>query len=118
MNLQKLHSAILSNGGASYSLRYGDLSGRKGYAVSVHKDREITITVREFGNNDLRNFVNENSDLLAMPDYFLGAWIEDNTVYLDVSKVVPSKALATKLCKQYGQKAYFDLANMKTIYVL
>ncbi len=115
MNLRKLTSSILANGGASYSLRYGDLAGRKGYAVSCHKDREFTLTPAELTDSVLQNYLHENSDLLAMPDYFLGAWIDNGTLYLDVSKRVTSKAEAVRLCREHDQKAYFDLENLKTI---
>lgn len=115
MNLRKLTDQILSNGGASYSLTYGNVT--KGYAVSPHKNRETQIPLPQFNNTALRNFVLENSDLLANEGHFLGAWIDNNIVYLDVSIAVTSKARAAKICKDSNQLAYFDLVNFKTIHI-
>ena len=115
MNLHKLSSEILTNGGATYSLAYGLIT--KGYIVSPYKDREQTIPVSEFGPNDVRNFVAENADLLSLPDHYLGAWIENELVYLDVTQGFSAKASAIKVGKANGQKAIFDLNNLKTIYL-
>ena len=117
MNTRHLHSEILKEGGCSYSLTYGDVAGKKGYAVSIHKDRETLIPMEDFTTNDVRNFILENTDLLASPDKLVGAWIEKGDVYLDVSIRVTSKAEAERLCRLHGQIAYYDLLNRKTIYI-
>ena len=116
MNLRKITSEILSEGGVTYSLRYGKVS-KKGYAASPYKARELVIPVKEFGDNDVRNFTLDNGDLLSLHDHALGAWVEDGQVYLDVVQVVTSKAKATAICRANEQKAFFDLENSHTIYV-
>jgi hypothetical protein len=115
MNLHKLTSEILANGGATYSLAYGEI--KRGYVVSPYKDREQPVPVSEFGPNEVRNFVTENADLLSLADHYLGAWIEAGLVYLDVCRGFSSKQKAMRLGKANGQKAIFDLTNGKTIYL-
>lgn len=115
MNLQTIHKAILTNSGASYSLKYGDLSGRNLWAYSIHKDREVKIPVSDFGPQDVKNYVLENSDLLSNDRYFLGAWIENGHVYLDVSKGDKSKQRAIKEAKANGQLAIFNLSTFETL---
>lgn len=114
MNLRKLTSDIIANGGCSYSLRYGNLTS--GYAVSPYKERETLVSRSQFGPVDLQNFCHENSDLLADPKNFIGGWIVENgDIMLDVSTVFTSKAKAIKVAKANNQKAIFHLDTMQTI---
>lgn len=122
MNLSKLTNQILTDGGASYSLHYGDVvqsaqQKKQGFSVSIHKERELILPKQELNEVEIRNFCLENSDLLAEPNNFLGAWIEGNSVYLDVSTFVYSKQKAIKMAKDNNQLAIFDLVNLQTIYV-
>lgn len=114
MNLRTLTETIKSEGGASYSLTYGKVQS-KGYAVSPYKERELQIPLNEFDSNALQSYVLENSDLLAKEAHFLGAWIDNSIVYLDVSIQVSQKQNALKIAKQANQLAIFDLANLKSI---
>lgn len=120
MNLQKLFKQITSQGGASYSLQYGDVvervrNSKQGFAVSPFKEREQVLPLASFGEGDLRNYCLENSDLLADSENFLGAWVDGDKVYLDVSRYYYSKQKATKAAKEANQLAIFDLVNLKTI---
>ena len=45
----------------------------------------------------------------------LGAWLDGNTWYLDLSIVVPSESYARDLGKRYNQLAIFDLAKREVI---
>lgn len=117
MNLQTLTDTILKEGGASYSLTYGNLAGTKGYALSIYKDREAQIPVNEFNPNELRNFVNENSDLLSNEGHFIGAWVDNGIVYLDISVKIRVQKDAIKMARANKQLAIFDLLNLKTIEV-
>lgn len=114
MNLRTLTDTIKSEGGVSYSLTYGKVKP-KGYAVSPYKERELQLPLNEFDSNTLQSYVLENADLLAKEAHFLGAWIDNNTVYLDVSIQVSQKQIAVRIAKQSDQIAIFDLSNNKSI---
>lgn len=51
--------------------------------------------------------------------YFLGTWLDTrtNTWYIDVSHDAGSKDGAIQLCKQRGEKAYYDMMLGKDVYI-
>ena len=112
-NLRKLADTILKEGGISYSLTYGEIT--KGYAVSL-EGFEQKVPVGQFDNRVLQNYVLENSSELTGAN-FLGAWIEDGNVVLDVSTAFTSKVKAIAFAKANNQRAIFDLENKQTIYL-
>lgn len=115
MNLRTLTDHILKEGGVSYSLTYGNLSGRKGYTVSPYKDREEKVSDSEFSANDLQAFIASNAELLAQDNHFIGAWVDNKIVYLDVSVLVASKKKALKMAKECNQLAIYNLTENKVI---
>lgn len=108
MNLRKLTDTILKEGGISYSLRYGEIN--KGYAVSLDGFEEKT-PIEEFDNVVLQNYVLDKSKELADADNFVGGWIQDGNVVLDVSTAFTSKTKALAFAKANKQQAIFDLEN-------
>lgn len=115
MNLQQMSRDIILNGGITYSLTYGNPS--KGYAVCIDPDRSEVIPVSEFNNIALQNFINLNSDLLCLPDKYVGAWVHNNNVHLDVTTQNNVKYKAIGLGKECKQLAIYDLKNAKTIWL-
>lgn len=115
MNYRNLTDYILKEGGCSYSTVYGHLT--KGYAVSIYPDRCVRVPSSDFSDNDLRNFVIDNSDLLADTKNFVGAWVDNGNVILDVSIKTTQKVKALRLAKQNKQDAIFDLETKQTIYL-
>ena len=51
--------------------------------------------------------------------YFLGTWLDTrtNTWYIDVSHDAGSKENAINICKQRGEKAYYDMLLGKDVYI-
>jgi hypothetical protein len=117
MNFKKILDHVRENGGVSYSVVYGNLSGKKGYAVSIYKDREVILPYSELTEAEVRNFYYENAELLAQPEHFFGIWVDNGNAYLDVSVIVRLKADALKLAKEKNQLAIFDLNKLETVYV-
>lgn len=117
MNFRKLLDHVKENGGVSYSTVYGDLSGKKGYAVSIYKEREVVIPYSQLTENEVRNYYFENAELLAQPEHFLGIWVDDGNAYLDVSVMVRLKADALQLAKEKQQLAIYDLRKLETVYL-
>jgi hypothetical protein len=117
MNFRDIVNLVKENGGVSYSTTYGSLVGKNGYAVSVHKEREVILPLNRLNDNEVRNFFYENANLLAEDGKFLGIWVEDGNAYLDVSTKVKLKAEAIKMAKDNNQLAIFDLYKSETVYV-
>lgn len=89
--------------------------GQKGYIVSPYKEREKTVSTKEFTEQDVREFAEENKDLLNKSDHSLGLWVEGGKVYMDVSVRTAERATAEALGKKARQKAIYDVENDKII---
>lgn len=114
MNFRKLIDKVRADGGCSYSPTYGDMK-KTGYGVSPYKEREEQVLFANLTENDLRNYYNENADLLALPNHYLGVWVDNGIAYLDVSVYEPNKKKALYIASHNHQLAIYDLGNQKTI---
>lgn len=115
MNLTNIINTIRANGGVSYSLTYGEVP-EKGYAVSLNGFEE-TIPLNLFTDNDLRNYLTLNSTELADNDNFFGAWINGDSVVLDVSTRVQTKRKAFDLARKEKQQAIYNLETKEVIFL-
>jgi len=116
MNFKTILDSVKEHGGASYSTFYGNLIGKKGYAVSLD-GFTCSMPFVELGETELRNYFYEYSDLFSDVNNFLGVWVENGIANLDVSVLVKSKGKALTLAKEQNQKAIFNLETQETIYV-
>lgn len=82
-----------------------------GYMVAV-SGHEVTIPVAEFAGAHIVRYVADKWDVLTgKGDVYLGAWLADGLVYLDVSECVSSRARALFLGSERKQLAVWDVAN-------
>lgn len=88
-----------------------------GYAVSVFKGREAVFDVKTLTGKDLWTYAKANWDLLVDADNYFGGWHnpDDGRVYLDVSKVVKSRADAEQLGRAHQQIGIFDFQSGQSI---
>lgn len=110
-----LTALMAEQGGFTYQ-PFDDTSPTDGFMLSIYSDREHIIEGKVTGSN-LSGYVGRNKDLLAKPDHFFGAWVDEGKTYLDVSMRVEDAGQAKDLCCEHSQLAYFDLAKMETVYV-
>jgi hypothetical protein len=107
----------LATGGSSTYIRSGrDAAGTSAYAVSVFKQREVTLP----GNPNtaaLAQYIRANDDLLSNDTYLLGTWYDADTnqTYLDISRTTPDMRTALGYARAADQKAIFDLRTLTTI---
>jgi len=116
MNFRKIIDKVREDGGCSYSPTYGHLT-KAGYGVSPYKDREEQILFSELTENDIKNYYNENVDLLVLPNHYLGVWVDNGVAYLDVSVFEPNKKKALSIAANSSQLAIYDIGNQKTVFV-
>jgi hypothetical protein len=109
----KILQTIHNNGGITYNLTNGDMSGTPNYAVSIYPDRERIVDGIDF--DILEGFIDDNEDLLKDPANSLGAWTHDGKVYLGISVTISDRMKAVELAKQNNQIAIWDLQNNKEI---
>lgn len=101
-----------AQGGATLNTELEHANLNHGYMVSL-EGYEKTLNPKDL----TLELLNEYKDKAQSLGGYVGLWLENNTLYLDISKVHYSYQVAMYNAKKNNQKAIFDLANKKTIYV-
>ena len=114
MNLSKLKQELIQNNGFSYNINTGEFNPDYGYFVSIQGFEE-TFDLSEFEDKNLKQYIYGNCEQLADHDKWLGGWVDDNLVYLDVSVNIKNleTAIYTGICN--SQKSIYDCANKNYI---
>lgn len=119
-NLKEFVASTVENGGATMNVATGVVP-TSGYAVSMMGNEK---TYNLFGNDVVKEilisgavklYVKDNDDILSLPGMYLGSWIADGVLYLDISNVIDNEHDALRMAVANKQKAYYDLNNAKTI---
>ena len=87
----------------------------KGYMVSV-KGKEQKISVFDFNAGHIDSFIRANLDKLHNRNYFVGTWIDNDLVYIDLSLNMPNKDNALIWGKANGQICIWDVEKKVEIY--
>lgn len=121
-NLILFRKSILNNGGGSYNLLNGQLNPTDGFMVSI-ADHE-TILKQDWIPQlqyHIASYIKEKAHILCggltNQRYFIGAWVENDELYLDVSTKVTTREEAIRIAIDNGQKAYYDNGKQETIYI-
>jgi hypothetical protein len=90
-----------------------------GYALSPYPARSRTLDVGELTPEAVACYIVTNADMWRSGRHYLGGWLDRETgrFHLDVSIIVPHRCEAERLARSYKERAYFDVAKEKTIYV-
>ena len=116
MTLKELLEQIENRKGFTYSMKTGNMiKYENGYVVSL-PGHERRFDQKTFKMNDLQKYILDKISILLLDDtMYLGAWINDKDVVLDVSIWVKSEHMAKQLGKLYNQKAIWDISNSTEI---
>jgi len=118
MNLTTLATELITNGGFSYSLTFGDVFGTDNYSVAVAKDTEKVFDGLP-SLLDIRKYVDLHLDLLMMNKFVLGGWEHEGKYYLDVAELLSKDDYTLRQAVSVGQDreqiAIFDLETGKEI---
>jgi hypothetical protein len=98
--------AISAAGGTTVST-HGKSAPSSGYMVSL-PDLEAVYPQDQVTEETLRGYADVYRDELADENRFLGGWVSDGNVYLDVSEHVPDGDEAFRLGHEREQKAVWD----------
>ena len=123
MTIKSLYHLVQEGEGFSVTSELFTHARVDGYAVGG----SVLHGVFSLLNDDLsfRTFSSEMSKLQGLctePTQVIGAWVDmvddpNGVVYLEISDVVSSKQVALELAQARGEKAIYDFANSKSIYL-
>jgi hypothetical protein len=115
---EKILTQFKSKGRHNFNTKGRGLQPSKiGFIVS--QDRGIKVIDKPLEH---LNFKEIEQDLKALikrvrATEFIGLWLDNGIIYIDISRVIQNKEKALKLAKEQNQKAIFDIKNNKVIFV-
>lgn len=107
---------LADQGGFTYNPKRGQLR-RKGVAVAIAKKYERPVDEADFKENGeqiIKDYMRQHSEVLAQPNAHLGAWKDGGKVYLDISIVKGSLSDAAEIGRANDQIGIFDLSTFTT----
>lgn len=115
-----LREVAESQGGFTYNpVRFKDRDAPKeGFALSISPENEKRILLserRDIIKEQIKQYVRDHRAEIKQSGNFLGGWIENGRLYLDISKVMRNKDEAMKAARAAKQLAIFDLVKGETI---
>lgn len=108
------------NGGATFNLVAGDLSGQPRFAVSTFPERGVVLDHAPTAQ-EISSFIEKNADVLeGNHAASVGTWFNkaDGKHYLDVVSTLSSRQTAMDMGAKHGQQAIYDLAKGEEIPVM
>jgi hypothetical protein len=121
MNTSQLLNHILIHGGATINPKNLSLYTGQGYGVALSKSYEVKIGLS--GDvKDLHGLFNSaltasRFNAMSRKGCYIGAWIDDGTLYLDVTEIVGDYKQALSLGAKRAQLAIYDFNNNQAINV-
>ena len=109
----KIYLDTMKNSGDSFSTK-GQVAD-KGYMVAFKNLLEIPV--KEFNRELIEKLLLENYRVLNKNNVFFGTWIDNDIVYIDLSKNYKYKNACVKFAKQLKELAIFDLNTFTSIYI-
>lgn len=104
---------IIKNGGATLDKNFNSIKEKKGFMVSIIG---MERTYKKENIKELKEHIKEYQKILKVNEY-IGLWIENDLIYLDISKHYKDKKQAQKVGIKNKQLAIFDLKNNENIYL-
>lgn len=116
MNIEVLKNEIIKNGGFTIDSEYKKINKKNGFMVSIlgmektfsiNNINEIEKTIKEY-----QNYIKNKKNM------YIGAWLDNDIIYIDISKHVEKKQNAINLGIKNKQLAIYDIKNNKSIELL
>lgn len=118
--MTEVYRDIVKNGGGTYRVEPGvsltPPAHTEGYYVS-RAGAEVKFPADMLTYQAIAGYLFMQRDALAEPDAYFGAWIDNGTIYLDVTEHVYNYHLAVTRGKHNEQLAIWDVADGKSITV-
>lgn len=111
--LKYLKNMIVENDGLTLSSD-GEIANLKtGYMVSLSDYEKEIKNIKFLKLAQVKSYLKKAKKLNA----FVGFWVDNNKIYLDLSINVSNKKEALKIAKINNQLAIFDCKNLVSVYL-
>lgn len=120
-NLKDFLRSTIVNGGASYNVVTGELNPKVGYMVAISGHERIieNVTNEKQLQYLIADYLKDKAIILVSGitdnNKFIGTWINEGKLYLDVSVNIADKDAAIALAKSSNQLAIWDCENQTEI---
>lgn len=117
--IKKFVQSIISNGGASLDLYNGILNPNNGYSASKEGYELKFQNSDDFGTlySLVKRYLTDTFHLLLEDTGFiLGAWVNGDVLYLDISKHFSDEMECREFAIKNNQVAYFDHDKKQCVY--
>jgi hypothetical protein len=108
-------NAILENGGITISLEGTEPT--TGFAVGAYPDRSWVLPTFSFDDVVLAHWVSVNIEWLGRSNHYVGAWVSDGLVHLDVTRVIEDRTEAIELGQRKCQLCIWDIKRAEEVAV-
>ena len=114
-NLKEFVASIIENGGATYNLANGGtvdkgyMVSKKGFEMKFQPEVDVTQAVCQF--------IKEFGFELYEVENFMGAWIDEGILYLDISNNFAKRSDAIREGYKNEQLAIFDVVAQESLYL-
>ena len=109
----QIYLDTMKNSGGSFSIK--NQVADKGYMVAFKNLLEIPV--KEFNRELIEKLIADNYKVLNKNNVYFGTWIDNDIVYIDLSKNYKYKNACVKFAKQLKELAIFDLNTFTSIYL-
>ena len=107
MKANKFIQLLKDNSGVSYNMVTKEYNPNKGYFVSL-PNLETKVDLKTLNVENIATFINKHRSLLQDKTKFIGGWIDNDTVYLDISEQLFDKREALERGYKHNQLAIYD----------
>ena len=114
MNTNKFIQLLKDNSGVSYNMVTKEYNPNKGYFVSL-PNLETKVSLQSLSVDDIATFINKHRSLLQDKTKFIGGWIDNEVVYLDISEQIFDKREALERGYKHSQLAIYNANEGKVV---
>ena len=112
MNLKQIKSVVNTYKGATLDQSLNQATVNSGYMVSL-KDHELKTSTKSLTSEVLKEY----KKLAKHNDAYVGFWLDNEDLYIDVSINIQDRKKAIKIAQENKQLAIYDCRNGVSIYV-
>lgn len=110
---EQAYQGITQNGGITINLQ--GQQPNAGFAFSAQKENEQIVPLTQITPEAVDAYIAQHMQQLSEPNRYLGAWVDGDQVYLDVSQVEQHQDTAHQMAQGAQQLAYWDIGNAREI---